>query len=213
MNDGRTLMAMMAPGSTFKVSGEANSEATLQYAQLHSPSEHVFTDDEGNDIRYAAELQLHHRTATGLIKVVSILYRVNSPSPFIDDLFGWPPEKCASNQTHSPVKFEDAFPFGRTYYMYYGTLTTPPCTNDVTWYVMRDQGTISLKQIEKIRKFFKLDVAKPPPADEQQIGVHDIKIIDKDKYPDYGFSAELMGNARPLQEMGNRKLWATPANM
>merc|ERR1712216_176957 len=91
MNDGRTLMAMMAPGSTFKVSGEANSEATLQYAQLHSPSEHVFTDDEGNDIRYAAELQLHHRTATGLIKVVSILYRVNSPSPFIDDLFGWPP--------------------------------------------------------------------------------------------------------------------------
>jgi carbonic anhydrase len=214
MNDGRAIMAMVPPGSAFRVSGEPNSEAILQYAVFHSPSEHVFTDDNGNDIRYAAELQLHHRTAAGLIKVVSVLFKVNAPSPFIDDLFGTIPAKCASHTTEKGIKFEDALPFSRTYYMYYGSLTSPPCTNDVTWYVMREQGTMSLEQIEKIRKDFKLDIVKPDPdEDDQKLGVHDIKILDKDKYPDYKFSAKLMGDVRPLQEFGTRKLWSTPANM
>ena len=30
----------------------------------------------------------------------------------------------------------DLMPMERHFYMYYGTLTQPPCTNDVTWYVL-----------------------------------------------------------------------------
>lgn len=213
MNDGRALMAMVAPGSVFRVSGETNSDAVLQYAVMHSPSEHVFTDDQGNDIRYAAELQLHHRTTKGLIKVVSVLFSINAPNPFIDDLLGKIPDKCASAKTEKTIKFEDALPFSRSYYMYYGTLTSPPCTESVTWYVMREQGTMSLEQLEKFRAAFKLDVKKPPDAKKEQMGVHDIQVIDKNKYPDYQYSEKLMGDVRPLQPMDNRKLWTTPSGM
>jgi carbonic anhydrase len=213
MNDGRALMAMVPPGSTFRVSGDSESDATLQYAVMHSPSEHVFTDDQGNDIRYAAELQLHHRTPKGLIKVVSILFSINAPNPFMDDLLGTLPAKCASGTSKKTIKFEDALPFSRSYYMYYGTLTSPPCTESVTWYVMREQGTMSLKQLEKFRKAFNLDVKKPPGSKTEKMGVHDIQVIDKNKYPSYQFSETLMGDVRPLQPMDNRKLWTTPAGM
>jgi carbonic anhydrase len=51
INDGRSLMSMIPPGSTFRVSGKADSECTLQYAVFHSPSEHVFTDANGESAR------------------------------------------------------------------------------------------------------------------------------------------------------------------
>lgn len=209
MNDGRALMALVTPGSTFRISGEEASAATFQYATFHSPSEHVMTDAQGNDIRYAAELQLHHRNTEGLITVIAILFRVNAPSPFIDKLFGKVPKTCESVTT-APVKFEDALPFGRTYYEYTGTLTSPPCTDSVTWYVLREQATISLQQIEKLREAMGLDPKKAPTP---VASAHKIHVLDKDAYPDYGFSKTLMGDARPLQELGDRKLKATPSSL
>jgi carbonic anhydrase len=212
MNDGRVLMAMVTPGSTFRLSGEEASAATLQYAIFHSPSEHVFTDANGNDIRYAAELQLHHRTAAGLITVVSVLFKVNAPSPFIDKLFGKIPKSCESTQTELPVKFEDALPFSRTYYEYTGSLTSPPCTDSVTWYVLREQSTISLEQIEKLRETFGLDMKKAPTP-VASASPHEISVLDKDAFPDYTFSEKLMGNVRPLQDLGDRPLAATPSSL
>jgi len=216
MNDGRTLMAMVQPGSTFRVSGDDSSEAILQYAVFHSPSEHVFTDANGNDIRYAAEIQLHHRSSDGRIVVVSVLFKVNAPSPFIDKLFSKVPSKCQSSTTEQSIKFEDVLPFSRTYYMYEGSLTSPPCTDSTKWYVLRAQSTISLQQLEKLRETLRLDIKKPEPIDASQdatLGSHEIQILDKDQYPDYEFSKTLMGNVRPLQDLGDRKLWATPADM
>jgi len=216
MNDGRVLMSMVNPGSTFRVSGDDKSTSILQYVVFHSPSEHVFTDANGNDIRYAGELQLHHRTTDGRMVVVAVLLKVNAPSPFIDKLFGKLPKTCESTTTKEPVKFEDILPFSRSYYMYYGSLTSPPCTDGVTWYVLREQASLSLEQLQKIRETMKLDVKKPTKVSSArgtQLGQHTIKVLDRDEYPEYTFSKTLMGNVRPLQELGARKLWATPTAM
>lgn len=218
INDARNLMFMVQPGSTFRVSGQDDSESQLQYVVFHSPSEHVFTDANGNDIRYAGELQLHHRNAkTGRLVVVAVLLKVNAANPFIEKLFKKIPEKCKSADLDSNLKFEDILPFSRTYYMYYGGLTSPPCTDSVTWYVLREQSTISLEQLERIRKTLKLDIAKPPKdltkTPGTTLGSHSIPIIDKDKFPNYEYSQTLMGDVRPVQPLGKRKLWTTPTKM
>jgi carbonic anhydrase len=217
INDGRTLMYMASPGSAMRVSGQPESESQLQYVSFHSPSEHVFTDANGVDIRYAAELQLHHRNKkTGRLVVVAVLLKVNAPSPFLEKLFAKIPDRCESAKLTDALKWEDVLPFSRTYYMYYGTLTTPPCTDSVTWYVLREQGTISLEQLEKIRKKLKLDIAKAPKEVKSvgtALGQHAMPLINKDKFPTYEFSQKLMGDARPLQPLGTRKLWSTPAKM
>jgi len=216
INDGRSLMSMIPPGSTFRVSGKADSECTLQYAVFHSPSEHVFTDANGNDIRYAAELQLHHRAKDGRLVVVAVLFKVNAFSPFLSKLFKKIPDKCASHKTEAELKFEDIMPFNREYYMYYGSITSPPCTDTVTWYVLRHQSTVSLEQIEQLRKKLNLDVVKPPAKASKKsrgttLGGHTVAVIDEDKFPKYTFSKTLLGNVRPVQPLGTRSLWSTPS--
>jgi carbonic anhydrase len=218
MSDGRNLMATVPPGSSFRVSGKPGSKCQLQYVIFHSPSEHVFTDANGNDIRYAAEMQLHHRASDGRLVVVSVLFKVNAPSPFIEKMFKKIPKRCQSAKIADELKFEDILPFSRTYYMYYGTLTNPPCTDSVTWYVLRNQATMSLQQLEKLRKTLGLDILKPPAGTTKKaagtkLGDHTIKVIDKDKYPEYEYSKTLMGNVRPVQPFGTRKLWTTPAKL
>jgi carbonic anhydrase len=199
------------------VSGVNGSEATLQYMTFHSPSEHVFTDDTGHETRYALEIQFHHRQVDGRVVVVAVLFQVNSENKVLTDLFKTIPEDCKDFQVPAEPNLEDLFPFERNFYMYYGSLTTPPCTDSTTWYVMRAHSNLAITQLEAFRKAMKLDVVVRPGTLAQgaplgtQLGKHKISLVDKDLYPDYGYSRTMLGNARPVQEFGPRKLWATPS--
>jgi carbonic anhydrase len=42
-------------------------------------------------------------------------------------------------------------PAGRGYYRYSGSFTTPPCTEDVLWIVLRSPVELSPAQIQKFR--------------------------------------------------------------
>lgn len=136
----------------------------MQYITFHSPSEHTFTDDSGEDIRYAMEMQFHHRQDDGQLVIVSVLFKVNAESPELTELLADIPTKCqdkvCSSVLHahaveqklpSEPNLEDIFPFERHFYMYMGGLTSPPCTEPATWYVMRSQGHMSMEQLQKLR--------------------------------------------------------------
>ena len=161
------------------------------------------------------EVQYHHRQEDGRVVVVSVLLKVNAASPLLDGILKKIPEKCKDEKFHDEPNLEDLMPMERNFYMYYGTLTEPPCTNDVTWYVMRSTAHLSLEQLQHFRKTLRLDAVKKPDdlkttAAGTTLGPPKVKVVDLDKYPDYEFSASLIGNVRPLQPFGPRKLWATP---
>lgn len=40
----------------------------------------------------------------------------------------------------------------RRFYRYLGSLTTPPCTEGITWLVMHDSNVIGLEQINQLRR-------------------------------------------------------------
>lgn len=61
-------------------------------------------------------------------------------------------------QLPRPLKLEELLPPSRDYYFYEGSLTVPPCSGGVSWYVMADPLLISLAQLSAIRQHMELSV-------------------------------------------------------
>jgi carbonic anhydrase len=51
----------------------------------------------------------------------------------------------------------DILPVDPTYFFYMGSLTEPPCTEDVKWYVMKSPLEISFAQLDAFKKLFRMN--------------------------------------------------------
>ncbi|XP_068661711.1 alpha carbonic anhydrase 1, chloroplastic-like [Aristolochia californica] len=127
---------------------------TLQQLHWHSPAEHTI-----NGVRHPAELHLLHRSDDGEISVVAILYKLGDADPFLnqmmDQLADLDKEVCKGDEeAHIPLgilKNKQLQKETRKYYRYMGSLTTPPCQEDVTWSILGKVREMSLAQLNALR--------------------------------------------------------------
>ncbi|XP_042510002.1 alpha carbonic anhydrase 1, chloroplastic-like [Macadamia integrifolia] len=127
---------------------------TLKQMDWHSPSEHTI-----NSVRYPLELQLVHVADDGKISVVAILYNYGYPDPLLFQLTRGikklANEICREDEeVHIPVaamrtKYLRHNSF--KYYRYVGSLTTPPCTENVTWSILGKVRNVAKEQIDALR--------------------------------------------------------------
>lgn len=140
LNNGRTLQVDYDPGSYFELNGDRFN--LLQF-HFHHPSEHRL---EGQD--YPMELHLVHRSATGQLAVIGIMIEAGPANaalagvwqhllPAYTPLFQTQ-ERVDANQLISPTASS---------YHYSGSLTTPPCSEDVQWIVLDQTIQLSSEQI------------------------------------------------------------------
>jgi carbonic anhydrase len=54
-------------------------------------------------------------------------------------------------------------PHDLAYYTYMGSVTAPPCTEGVRWYVLKTPVDISARQIDAFAKLYPHDVRPPQP--------------------------------------------------
>ncbi|KAK9734278.1 hypothetical protein RND81_04G128300 [Saponaria officinalis] len=128
---------------------------TYKLAQfhIHTPSEHLL-----NGVQYAAELHQVHSAEDGSRAVVGVLFKYGPASPFISKMMPQLKElaktPCAGHKTSSAIaKFDTSFlrKWPRNYYRYHGSLTTPPCDENVLWSVLTEAKTISREQVEALK--------------------------------------------------------------
>ncbi|XP_061361936.1 alpha carbonic anhydrase 1, chloroplastic-like [Gastrolobium bilobum] len=127
---------------------------SLKQLHWHSPAEHRV-----NGFKHDAEMHLVHQTKDNDTAVVAVLYKLGDPDPIIskieDKLIELDKETCAGYKG-APIAlgtFDVKEINTRThkYYRYVGSLTTPPCTQGVTWHILRKVRTLSKKQLELLK--------------------------------------------------------------
>ncbi|WP_157381270.1 carbonic anhydrase [Tepidiphilus margaritifer] len=111
----------------------------LTSIQFHSPSEHT---DGGN--RYPLEAQLLHQDKEGNVAVVAIWFRRGEANPVLDEILSAAQKKGGASVSLDPGKL---LPPTTDFYRYNGSLTTPPCTEGVRWYVMSETAEASEEQL------------------------------------------------------------------
>lgn len=120
----------------------------------HSPSEHTIDGES-----FPVELHLVHKSVDGNITVVAVLYQFGRADPFLirlkDKMAELKKEVLAGDeQARVPVgvvKMRSLKQHARKYYRYVGSLTTPPCTENVVWNVLGRARKMSRRQAAELQ--------------------------------------------------------------
>lgn len=137
VNNGHTVQLNLPAGQTLDFGGTVYH--LLQF-HFHAPSENTI---DGQHLPLCVHMV--HKSEAGKLLVVGVLYRNGKPNHLIDEVF----EAVGHGGGHgqhgaepAPVKFavdpNVLLPAGRGYYNFPGSLTTPPCSEGVTWVVMQE---------------------------------------------------------------------------
>ncbi len=137
VDNGHTVQINVDPGNSITVSGR---RFELVQFHFHHPAE-----ERINGRAYPMVAHLVHKDANGKLAVVAVLLKSGRENPFIETL--WKNLPADVGQEHAPegarVDLNQLLPARRGYYTFTGSLTTPPCSEDVTWFVLQRQPEIS----------------------------------------------------------------------
>lgn len=121
----------------------------LRQLHFHTPSEHRLSG-----VAQPVELHLVHAAPDGGLAVVGLLYRERAADaalrPVLSDLPG-SPEDDARRVT---LALDRVVPDDLDVYSYAGSLTTPPCSETVTWFVAKDVRSLSSGQVSGLEELF-----------------------------------------------------------
>jgi carbonic anhydrase len=157
VNNGHAIQVNYAPGSSITV---GDTRYQLVQFHFHHPSEERINGK-------GAEMVAHlvHAAPNGNIAVVAVLLDAGAANPVITSLWQHLPTREGPEQKLDDVQVDATglLPKDHGYYTYAGSLTTPPCTEDVTWFVLKTREPISQGQVNAFGKIFPHDVRPIQP--------------------------------------------------
>ena len=142
LNNGHTIQVNVEPGSSLMINKEAYE--LLQF-HFHRPSEEQI---DGKNAAMVAHFV--HKSKAGKLAVIGVLLNEGKENPAIKTLWDNLPPK--EGVEHLPkVKFNPSalLPSSLTHYAYEGSLTTPPCTEGVNFYILKTSVDLSKIQVTK----------------------------------------------------------------
>jgi len=141
LNNGHTIQVNVEPGSTLKINKDVFN--LLQF-HFHRPSEEQI---DGKPMAMVAHFV--HKNADGKLAVLGVLLNDGKDNAAIQTLWNNAPKAQGPEVVVDKVKFDPSslVPAALTHYNYEGSLTTPPCTEGVSFYILKTPVEIGKKQV------------------------------------------------------------------
>jgi len=157
IDNGHTIMINYGPGSSISVGGK---QYTLKQFHFHRPSE-----EKINGKSFEMTLHLVHADAEGKLAVVAVLLQEGGDNSLVRELWKDTPKEKDKEELFDQVQIDvsQLVPSDRGYYTFSGSLTTPPCSEDVTWFVLKHPMTISAAEIQQFSNLYRHDARPTQP--------------------------------------------------
>lgn len=160
VNNGHTVQVNLPAGQILKV-GDQTYEL-LQF-HFHTPSEETVAGKHAAMVAHFV-----HRNAAGELGVVGVLLEQGKKNVAFDAIFSHLP-RPGEKITVDDLKIDLAalLPATKGYYAYEGSLTTPPCSQGVSWMVLKTPVKLGADQIKAFRRLFSANARPIQPLNER----------------------------------------------
>jgi carbonic anhydrase len=157
IDNGHTVVINYQPGSFISV-GDKKYE--LKQFHFHRPSEETI-----NGKSYEMVVHLVHADPEGKLAVVAVLLEKGEDNSLVHELWNDLPKEKEKEEALDSVQIDVAglLPADRGYYTFPGSLTTPPCSENVTWFVLKHPVAVSAAEIEQFSKLYRHDARPTQP--------------------------------------------------
>jgi carbonic anhydrase len=164
-DNGHAIQMAFDMGGGIKINGQTYD---LMQVHFHSPSEHTLSGKH-----FPLEAHFVHKNADGKTVVLAAFYKEGRENAMLTKIWNAipnPPSPASS--TDLEISARDMMPPMRTYYEYTGSMTTPPCKENVRWMVFNTPMTISQSQLEALHHFHADNNRPIQPLNDRKVVNH-----------------------------------------
>lgn len=156
VNNGHTIQVNLPAGGSV---GLADGEFKLLQLHFHTPSE-----EKINGKPYPMVAHLVHQNPQGKLAVVAVLLKQGKENAALKPVFENLPGKQGDKRAlATALNLTDLLPADRAYYRFKGSLTTPPCSEEVSWQVLKQPVEMSKAQLDAFRKLYRMNARPTQP--------------------------------------------------
>jgi carbonic anhydrase len=145
VNNGHAIQVDYKPGSKITVD---DTDFELKQFHFHSPSENTI-----NGRSFPMEAHFVHADAKGNLAVVALMFEESASNKLLEQVWPHVPKVEDGKAELDPlVSATDLLHADRDYYRYEGSLTTPPCSEGVRWFVLKRTANADIGQLLMVRE-------------------------------------------------------------
>ncbi len=163
VNNGHTIQVNYPAGSYVVLTGKRFD--LLQF-HFHSPSENKIEGEHADLVAH-----LVHKAADGQLGVIAVLFVVGAEeNAILSPVWAAMPLTKGSSNLAQAFDINALLPEDKGYYNFSGSLTTPPCSENVNWNVLSTRGEVSQAQINAFTQIFPNSIRPVQPLNGRMIG-------------------------------------------
>ena len=179
IDNGHTIMVNYGEGSNLMVDGR---QYRLVQFHFHKPSEEAINGERTEMVAH-----LVHQHHEGSIAVVAVLMSTIKPASSRKYWWGddsvkentlintlWNNVPLVKGKTEAPgvmIDINQLLPADKDYFTYMGSLTEPPCTENVLWLVLKNPIYVSEEQVKNFDRMYPMNARPLQPKGDRLVKV------------------------------------------
>ncbi len=145
VNNGHTVQVNFDGKQSIKIEGKTFNLLQLHF---HAPSENLIAGHS-----FPLEMHLVHSDKEGNLAVIGVMFKEGKANTELAKVWREMPKSGEVDLTNK-LDLVNLLPADQAYYRFNGSLTTPPCSEGVTWFVMKNPISISSPQLTQFKALY-----------------------------------------------------------